>query len=407
MSTDLSSYGRQFIDQDDIDAVTAALSSGYLTKGPAVRTFEERLCEVTGADHAVACANGTAALHLCMLALGLGPGDVAIVPAITFAATANAARYVGADVVFSDVDPITGLMTPTHLEAAIASAQQHFPNGRIRTVHNVHLNGQTEDLPKLAKIAKVHNLTLLNDACHAIGGDYLADDGSMRPIGSAQYGFCEAFSFHPVKTIAMGEGGAITTNDASFAAELSQRREHGITRDTKRLESLEPPAPWYYEMQSLGFNYRVSDLNCALGAAQLAKLPRFVAARRQISDHYRYRLAGLHPNLQPLGLTGKGNPAWHLMPVLIDFAACETSRAQVMQKLAAQKIGTQVHYMPVYAAPYYRRYWQETVGHPQLHLPGVENYYQAVLSLPLFFGMNPADADRVVDSLADCLNIKT
>jgi UDP-4-amino-4,6-dideoxy-N-acetyl-beta-L-altrosamine transaminase len=378
-------YGRHLIDDDDVTAVCEVLRGGALTTGPAVAAFEDALCQATGARYAVACANGTAALHLATLALGLGPGDRVVVPAITFLASANAVRYVGAEVVFADVDPATGLMGPQQLASALQGA------GGARAAIPVHLNGQCVEMAALQATAEAHAVTLVEDACHAIGTRHAG-----ARVGDCQSSAMAAFSFHPVKTIAMGEGGAVTTNDAALHTRLCRMRSHGMVRDGfEHTElALDPegrPNPWYYEMPELGFNYRASDIHCALASSQLRKLPGFVARRQALAGRYDALLPRLAPRVRPLGRVAGCAPAWHLYVVQIDFAPGE--RARVMRQLGAAGITTQVHYLPVYQQPYYRRRYGAQ------HLPGAEAYYARALTLPLFAGMEDADVDRVVDAL--------
>lgn len=384
-------YGRQCIEQDDIDAVTKVLQGDYLTTGPAVAGFEADLAARTQARFAVAVTNGTAALHLAALALGLGPGDWAVVPSLTFLATANAVRLAGAEVIFADVDPQTGLMEPGHLQAALDAN----PDKIIKAAFAVHLNGQCCDMAALAQVAAPRGIRLVEDACHALGA--LAPDGN--PAGGCAHSAMAIFSFHPVKTVAMGEGGAVTTNDPALAQCLMDLRTHGMVRDPARLsldcEALDPqghPHPWYYEMQQVGLNYRASDINCALGRSQLAKLDRFIARRARLVDLYRTHLPAFARPV-PVGPTGR--PAWHLMVVHLDFAALGHSRDQVMRALAAQAIGSQVHYLPVHRQAYYRdRYGLAA-------LPGADGYYRTCLSLPLFVGMDDDDPARVARALKD------
>ena len=393
-------YGNHTIEEDDIEAVARVLRSDRLTGGPAVEAFEEAFAAVVDAPHAVACSSGTAALHLTSLALGLGAGDCVVVPAVTFLATANAARYVGADVVFADVDAETGLMGADHLRAAIDSA-----NG-VRAVYPVHLNGQCEDRPAIMTAAAEHDIRVVEDACHAMGGRAQDAGGAWHPIGSCRETEMAMFSFHPVKTIAMGEGGAITTADEGLAGRLRDFRNHGMVHDPDRWRIPEQGFavdgavnPWYYEMQEPGFNYRASDIQCALGLSQLAKLDRFVARRRALADIYDRLLAPLAPIVRPLGRTPGCEPAWHLYVVRIDFADAGTDRGTVMRRLEANRIGSQVHYVPVHRQPYYRDLYGER------SLPGADAYYARALSLPLYPAMADADVDRVVIALADSLGL--
>ncbi|MBI3444097.1 MAG: UDP-4-amino-4,6-dideoxy-N-acetyl-beta-L-altrosamine transaminase [Magnetospirillum sp.] len=390
-------YCRHLIEDDDIAAVTAVMKGDTLTTGPAVAAFEAALAKTVGARHAVVCSSGTSALHLAALALDLGPGDCALVPAQTFAATANCARFVGAEVVLTDVDPDNGLMRPADLEAAIAA----HPGKRFKSVHPVHLNGQSADMPGLAAVARAHGLKIIEDCCHALGS--IAADGAV--IGDCRHGDLSVFSFHPAKTIAMGEGGAITTNDPELDARLRLFRSHGITRDDRVFVDAEHgfdaqgvPNPWYYEMQDLGFNYRACDIQCALGLSQLSKLPRFGEIRNRLVKAYRAALAPLAPQVVPITLSG-GEAVWHLSVALIDYQACGTSRAEVMNALRARGIGTQVNYIPIHWLPYYRALLGE------ITLPGAEEYYRRCLSLPLSAAMTEADVARVVTGLREVLGL--
>jgi UDP-4-amino-4,6-dideoxy-N-acetyl-beta-L-altrosamine transaminase len=367
------------------------LRADYLTSGPEVERFEQALTHVTGAAHAVSCSTGTAALHLAVAALGLGEGDHVIVPSVTFLASANCARYVGAEVTFADVDPSTGLLTAAHLEDAVKRAQ-----GKAKAVIPVHLNGQCCDMRAIADVAARHKLFIVEDACHALGGT--TPDGAT--VGNAAASQAACFSFHPVKTVATGEGGAVTTNDPKLDTAMRTLRSHGMVRQPTTplspdlgLDANGQPNPWYYEMPEPGWNHRLSDIHAALGRSQLRKLGTFVARRAAIVARYDAAFA-THNRIRPIGRSG-GKPAWHLYVVHIDFAALGRDRAGVMRALSAQGIGTQVHYLPVHLQPYYqRRYGRRT-------LPGAEAYYARCLSLPLFPAMTDADADRVVQTLND------
>jgi UDP-4-amino-4,6-dideoxy-N-acetyl-beta-L-altrosamine transaminase len=388
-------YGRQLVDDDDVAAVANVLRGDYLTTGPTAEAFEAALKERTGAAHAVSCSSGTAALHMAMLALGLGPGDAAIVPTITFLATANAARFVGADVVFADVDPDSGLMRPADLRDAADRA-----NGRAKVVLPVHLAGQVPAMAEIQEIARKHGLAVVEDACHALGSTY----GNGVAVGACAHADMAAFSFHPVKAIAMGEGGAVTTNDGKLAAALRLLRNHGMTREAATFvngdmafDDADDANPWYYEMQAVGFNYRASDIHCALGLSQIKKLDDFVARRRALARSYDTLLAPLAPLVRPLKRTAGDVPAWHLYVALIDFAKAGLSRARLMRTLRDRNIGTQVHYIPVHAQPYYRRLYGERT------LPGAEAYYKRCLTLPLHAGMTDDDAARVAAELTAAL----
>lgn len=395
-ASDFLPYGHQVIDEADVAAVARVLTSGWLTGGPTVERFEEAFAAAVGAKYAVVCANGTAALHLTALALDLGPGDTVVVPAITFLASASAYRLVGADVVFADVDPATGLMTPEAMETALRSA----PATGRRVVIAVHLGGRCSPPQDIARIARRYDAVIVEDACHALGTRYTRRDGASVQIGACGDSEFAVFSFHPVKTIAMGEGGAITTTRADHAARLRRLRSHGMTRNADEFRNRDMafdgegrPNPWYYEMAELGLNYRASDIQCALGLSQLEKLSRFAVRRRELAQRYDRLLAPLAPLVRPNAEADGCDPVLHLYSVRMDFAGIGVSRAEVMRRLHAQGIGTQVHYIPVHLQPYYR-----TGGeHPAL--PGAEAYYKATLSLPLFPSMRDSDVDRVVDGL--------
>lgn len=377
-------YGRQTIEDDDVAAVSAALRDDFLTTGPRVEAFERAFAEAVEAPHAVACANGTAALHLAMLGLGVGEGDVCIAPSTTFLATANCARYVGAEVVFSDVDPQSGLMRPADLAEALAKATGR----RVAAVLPVHLRGDVVDLPAIAGLAQAAGAVVVEDACHALGSAHL--DGVSVPVGSGRWSAAATFSFHPVKTIATGEGGMITTTDADLAERMRRFRSHGMVRP-------EGGDPWWYEMAEPGFNYRLPDLLCALGQSQLAKLPRFAARRRALAARYVAQLAALAPKVVPAASPTWSRAAPHLMSVLIDFDALGLTRLEVVGHLRAKGIGSQVHYIPVHSQPYYRERYGDQ------RLPGAEAWYERTLSLPLYPAMADSDVDRVVEALAGAL----
>ncbi len=380
-------YGRQTIEDDDVAAVAAALRADFLTTGPTVEAFETAFKQKVGAQHAIAVSNGTATLHLAMLALGVGEGDVCIAPSVTFLATANCARYVGAEVVFADVDPASGLMTPDTL----ADALSRVGDRRVRAVLPVHLRGDVCDLPALKAMASAAGAVLVEDAPHALGSTATFGN-EEHPVGDGAYSAFASFSFHPVKTLATGEGGMLTTNDAALAARARSLRGHGMVRPAGA-------EPWVYEMPELGFNYRIPDVLCALGLSQLAKLDRFVERRRTLTARYAQLLAPLSPLVQLAASPTGSNPALHLLTVLIDFEAAMTTRAAVVESLKAQGIGSQVHYIPVHRQPYYvNRYGLAD-------LPGADAWYDRCLTLPLYPTMDDGDVDRVVEALARALSL--
>jgi len=384
-------YGRQDIDSDDVAAVATTLHSEFLTTGPAVEAFEQAFAAKVGSDHAIVSSSGTAALHLAAMALGIGPGDSAIVPSITFVATANAIRYVGAEVIFADVDPDTALMRPQDLTSALNRASGQ----NVRAVLPVHMNGQPCDMPALAAIAATHGLEIIEDSCHALGGTI-----GKHKVGDGRFSRLSMFSLHPVKAIAMGEGGVLTTNDAACAALLRRSRNHGLVQNvdefrnqTDALAADGTRNPWYYELHEPGFNYRASDIHCALGLSQLSKLDGFVARRHELADAYDAALSDLAPMLRPIPRVSWGTSGQHLYPVLIDFDAAKLDRAALMNGLRARGVGTQVHYFPVHRQPYYAERYPGTL------LPGANHYYARCLSLPMFPAMRDGDVARVVEAL--------
>ncbi len=390
-------YGRQVIDEEDAAAVLAVLRSDYLTCGAEIERFETALARRCGVRFAVACSSGTAALHLAMAALDLGPGEALCTTPITFVATANAARFLGGDVVFADIDPDTVTMDPASLERVLRE------NPAVRVVVPVHFAGCPAAMEAIAAVAARHDAVVVEDGCHALGGAWLAADGSRVEVGSCRHSVMCVFSFHPVKPITTGEGGAVTTNDENVYRRLVRLRNHGLVRDNDPAWQ-EPAAalaadgthnPWYYEMQELGFNYRITDIQCALGRSQLGKLDRFLARRRRCADRYRLRIADsavLRQAVRPLVCPDPVLHAWHLFVVRVDWRRLGLERAGCMRALHAMGIGTQVHYIPVHRQPYYRRL--HTIS-----LPVSEQYYEQCLSLPLHAGMEDADVDRVVSGL--------
>lgn len=381
-------YGRQSIDDSDIEAVTRVLRSDFLTSGPEIEAFEAAFADAVDAPFAVACNSATAALHLALDALGVGEGDVCIVPAITFLATANAALYCGAQVVFADVDAATGLMTPETLAEALTRA-----GPAARAVLPVHLAGAMCDMPAIATMARQAELAVVEDSCHALG----SLDGQGRPAGAGDHSDASTFSFHPVKTLACGEGGMVTTRSAKLADHMRRARSHGVERSPDQFRRREGARePWWYEMVQLGWNYRMPDINAALGRSQLARLPLFAARRRALAAQYEAALAGLAPLVQAPA-DAQGDPCRHLYNVRIDFAAAGVTRADVMARLKAQGIGTQVHYIPLYQQPFY------APRHVAGPLPGAEAHYARTLSLPLWPGMTDQDPERVAQALERAL----
>ncbi len=379
-------YGRQHIDDEDVAAVLKTLRSDYLTTGPEVPAFEEALCAAVGAKHAIAVSNGTAALHAACFAAGVGPGDEVIVPAITFVASANCVRYMGAEPVFVDVDPSSGLLQPEAVEAAITD--------KTKAIIPVHLNGRPVNLRGLQEVARRHKLIVIEDAAHALGATY--EDSK---IGDQAFTDMSIFSFHPVKHITTAEGGAIMTNDDDMAAKLRMFRDHGLARTAETF--LKPsPGPWYYEQHVLGYNLRLSAIQCTLGRIQLQKLGRFITRRLEIAALYDQLFAEV-PSIKPASHGPENSvSAYHLYPVLIDYKAVGKERVQVMTELREHKIGTQVHYIPVPSQPYYAaRGWE------MKDFVGAATYYEGALSLPMYPDLTDEDVRRVVTSLREICNV--
>jgi dTDP-4-amino-4,6-dideoxygalactose transaminase len=360
-----------------------------------VEAFEAALVDATRAQDAVVCSSGTAALHMMAMALDLSADVAVVVPSMTFMGTASAMRLTGAEVIFADVNPETGLMEAAHLEEALSRAGSR----PVRAAIPVHLNGWACDMASLAAVAPKTGVTLLEDAAHAIGTT-VVENGSRMPVGACTHSRMAIFSFHPVKTITSAEGGAVTTNDSAIAARLRRLRSHGITHKPTEFvdrvagfDAKGEPNPWYHEMHEPAPNYRLSDVHCALGLSQLRKLDRFVERRRELADRYDRALAPLAPLVWPVPHIKDCEPGLHLYAVMIDFESIGIDRATMMQLLREQGVGTQVHYIPVHRQPYYRNRYGD------LHLPGADAYYARELSLPLFPDMHDDDVDQVVDAL--------
>lgn len=396
--TEFLPYARQVIEDDDIEAVEKVLRGDWLTTGPAVEAFDAALAKTVGARHAIVCNSGTAALYIAARAAGLKPGDKVIVPSLTFLATASANILAGLDVVFADVDPETGMMTVEHAAEALNRG-----GSAVRALFPVHLGGRISDPRDLKSFADRNGLMVIEDACHALGTRY----GVARDqVGSCAHSLAACFSFHPAKTIAMGEGGAVTTNSDELAHEARLLRNHGMTREAAAFNNGDlafaadgATNPWYYEAGEISHNFRASDINCALGLSQLAKLEKFLEQRRALAERYESRLAPLAPIVRYV----RGNPqdrhGWHLCTILVDFDALDTDRRGLMERLKQRGVGSQVHYIPVHTQPFYRRRYGE------LSLPGAMHYYQHTLSLPLYASMTGEDVDRVVAALSESLKI--
>jgi UDP-4-amino-4,6-dideoxy-N-acetyl-beta-L-altrosamine transaminase len=381
-------YGRQDISEEDIAAVCAVLRSDFLTQGPAIERFERKVAEQCGARYAVAVSNATAALHIACLALDLGPGDAAWTSPNTFVASANCARYCGADVDFVDIDPVTWNMSPVQLAQKLAVAAEH---GRLpKVLVPVHFSGRSCDMKAIGQLARKYGVAVIEDASHAIGARY--DDG---PVGDCRYSDCAVFSFHPVKIVTTGEGGVIVTNRADLAARLMRLRSHGITRDAS-LMSAQDPGPWHYEQIELGYNYRMTDIQAALGSSQMARLGVFVERRGALAARYDDLLAGLSLNLPQLVSTAQSS--WHLYVVRLCLDKISRSHREIFEAMRAAGIGVNLHYIPVHLQPYYR-----ALGFAPGHCPEAERYHHEAISLPLYSSMSEHDQDYVAETLRQLL----
>ncbi len=380
-------YGRQWIDDDDVAGVVAVLESERLTQGPLVERFEAALCAATGARHAVAVSSGTAALHLACLAAGVEEGDVGITSPITFMASANCVAFCGGTPAFADVDPATATLDPNALEDACRKR-------RPAVVLPVDFAGQPADLPAIEDVARRHGAVVVEDAAHALGARYTSA-GQEHRVGACSHADMAVLSFHPVKHITTGEGGAVLTNDAALATRLRELRSHGITRDRARLRR--DDGPWYHELHALGFNYRITDIQSALGLSQLRRLDTFVERRRALAALYAPHLERLGDDVRPLGEVPGRRSSYHLLVVQIRGDAGR--RRRVFEALHTRGILVQVHYIPVHTQPYYA----ERHGCRPGDFPKAEAYYQTCLSLPLFPRMADADVERVAAALGEAL----
>jgi UDP-4-amino-4,6-dideoxy-N-acetyl-beta-L-altrosamine transaminase len=382
-------YGRQHITQADIDAVVDVLQSDYLTQGPKVPLFEQAVADKVGAQYAVAANSGTSALHIACLALGLGPGDILWTSPITFVASANCALYCGATVDFVDIDPGTYTLCPQALEEKLKHAEQE--NRLPKIVIPVHMCGQSCHMAAIHDLSQQYGFRIIEDACHALGGQYKG-----VPIGSCQYSDITVFSFHPVKLITTGEGGMAVTNDITLADRMCRFRSHGITSDRDQMESRPADEIWNYQQIFLGYNYRMTDIQAALGISQLEKLDAFIARRRELAHRYGRVLANLPVKL-PLQ-DPDGASAWHLYVIRLKLDKISQSHQQVFASLREKGIGVNLHYIPVHLQPWYR-----ALGFEPGQFPEAEHYYREAVTLPLFYAMTDDEQDEVVDLLKEIL----
>jgi len=374
-------YGRQWIDEEDIQAVIEVLRSDFLTTGPKIKEFEQKFAEAVGAKYAVAVSNGTAALHAACYAAGIVEGDEVIVTPITFAASANCILYRGGVPVFADIDPKTYNIAPKEIRKKITA--------KTKAIIPVHFTGQPCDMDEINKIAKEYNLMVIEDAAHALGAKYKG-----RRVGSISD--MTTFSFHPVKHITAGEGGMITTNDQELYHQLMLFRSHGITRNKELLHNKEE-GPWYYEQLDLGYNYRITDIQCALGLSQLKKLEKFVARRKEIVAQYNQAFKEIEGVVIPYQ-DKYADSSWHLYVIQLELDKLKVGRKEIFEALKELNIGVNVHYIPVYYFPYYQK-----LGYQKGLCPNAEHLYERMITLPLFPQMTDVDVERVINSVSRVL----
>ena len=381
-------YGRQDINETDIQAVEEVLRSDFLTQGPAIEHFEGKVAEYCGARYAVAVTNATSALHIACLAAGIGKGDLVWTTPITFTASANCARYCGADVDFVDIDADTYNMSVDALEEKLQTAKKQ---GRLpNLVIPVHLAGQSCDMKRMKALSEAYGFRLLEDASHAIGADYA--DGK---VGNCAFSDMVVFSFHPVKIITTGEGGMVLTNDKMLYEKLNLYRSHGITRDAAKM-SHESDGPWYYQQITLGYNYRMTDIQAALGASQMERIDALVARRRSLVTRYNTALQDF-PVKTPYVMEG-ADPSWHIYIVRIDSANVTKTKQEIFAEMAQKGVALNLHYIPVHTQPYY-----EALGHRPEECPNAMDYYREALTLPLYPGLTDDEQDQVIEALREVL----
>ena len=378
-------YGRQSISEEDIAAVVAVLRSDWITQGPSIEAFEQALAGYCGVEHSVAVANATGALHLACLAMGVGPGDTVWTSPNTFLASANCALYCGAQVDFVDIDPATYNMSVSVLERKLAQAAA---DGALpAVVIPVHFAGQSCDMAAIGALAREYGFKVIEDASHAVGADY-----QSGKVGNCAHSDATVFSFHPVKILTTGEGGMVMTNNALLNQTLRRLRSHGVTRDPVDMQAGNEGA-WYYEQIVLGYNYRITDIQAALGLSQLKRLDAFVTRRRELAARYDSLLSDLPVTLPAQAKYGRS--AYHLYPVGV---ACD-QRRRVFEYLRAQGIGVNVHYIPVHLQPYYRN-----LGFSEGAYPHAESYYAGAISLPMYYSLTDGEQDQVISAMRGALS---
>lgn len=379
-------YGKQSIDQNDIDAVVEVLKSDFLTQGPAIEKFEKCVAEYCGAKYAVAVTSATVALHISCLATGLGKGDILWTSPITFTASANCGRYCGADVDFVDIDPSTYNMSIAELEKKLQAAEI-----KPRVVVPVHLAGQSCEMDKIYKLSQKYGFKVIEDASHAIGADY-----KETKVGCCKYSDMTVFSFHPVKIVTTGEGGMVLTNDKDLYEKLVLYRSHGITRDPKLMTGT-ADGPWYYQQIDLGFNYRMTDMQAALGYSQMQKVNEFVSKRRYLAKRYNELLKNIN-GIQLPDQNEDTKSSWHLYVVRVDFSKISKTKNQIFAEMKEKGICLNLHYIPVHTQPYY-----ENLGFKGGDFPNSEKYYEEAFTLPLYYSLTDEQQDHIVKSLVEVL----
>lgn len=378
-------YGHQHITEKDIAAVEQVLKSDWLTQGPAIEAFERKVADYCGVEYAVAVTNATSALHIACKAAGLGTGDILWTSPITFVASANCGRYCGADVDFVDIDDKTYNMSIDELKEKLKTADK-LP----KVVIPVHLAGQSCDMEKIKALSDKYGFTVIEDASHAAGADY--KDGK---VGSCQFSDMAVFSFHPVKIITTGEGGMVLTNNKNLYEKLQLYRSHGITRNPD-LMTKAADGPWYYQQIDLGFNYRMTDLQAALGCSQMDSLDKFVARRRYLVERYNRKLADL-PLRMPY-CAGNTDPSWHIYIVRVDFSKVKITKKEIFAKMKERGIVLNLHYIPVHTQPYYQQ-----LGFREGDFPVSERYYREAMTLPLYYDLTEEQQDKVIAALHEVL----
>lgn len=380
-------YGKQSINEDDIQEVVEVLRSDFLTQGPVIERFEKCVAEYCGAKYAVAVSNGTAALHVACLAAGLGKGDVLWTSPITFVASANCARYCGADVDFVDIDINTYNMSVEALEEKLHKAKR-----KPKIVVPVHLAGQSCDMRRIRELGVEYGFMVMEDACHAMGADYLG-----KKVGCCEFSDMTVFSFHPVKIVTTGEGGMVLTNNKDLYEKLCLYRNHGITRN-ETFMTHKADGPWYYQQLELGFNYRMTDIQAALGYSQMKRLDEFVHRRRYLAEIYNNLLEDLPITLPEV--IADSEPSWHIYSVRVQLNQVKFTKKKIFEEMRKRGVVLNLHYIPVHTQPYY-----EKLGHRKNECPEAMRYYEEALTLPLYYSLTDEQQDEVVENLKEVLGV--